>query len=65
MEEIVMAIKTRKDYSFFTDVNTKEIVQSSRFLSAITGFAVQFNKAIVGANDLLMKAVSSRWDAKT
>ena len=51
MEEIVMAIKTRKDFiPFFTDVNTKEIIQSSRLLSAITGFAVQPNKAIVGAN---------------
>jgi 2-isopropylmalate synthase len=51
MEEIVMAIKTRKDYiPFHTDVNAKEIVQSSRLLSAITGFAVQPNKAIVGAN---------------
>ncbi len=51
MEEIVMAIKTRKDYiPFHTGVNTKEIVQSSRLLSAITGFAVQPNKAIVGAN---------------
>ena len=50
MEEIVMAIKTRKDYiPLHTDVNTKEILQSSR-LSAITGFAVQPNKAIVGAN---------------
>ena len=51
MEEIVMAIKTRKDYiPYFTDINTKEIVQSSRLLSAITGFTVQPNKAIVGAN---------------
>ena len=51
MEEIVMAIKTRKDFlPYFTDVNTKEILQSSRLLSAITGFAVQPNKAIVGAN---------------
>ena len=51
MEEIVMAIKTRKDFiPFFTDVNTKEIIQSSRLLSAITGFTVQPNKAIVGAN---------------
>ena len=51
MEEIVMAIKTRKDFlPYFTDINTKEITQSSRLLSAITGFAVQPNKAIVGAN---------------
>ena len=51
MEEIVMAIKTRKDFlPYYTDINTKEILQSSRLLSAITGFAVQPNKAIVGAN---------------
>ena len=36
MEEIVMAIKTRKDFiPFFTDVNTKEIIHSSRLLSSI------------------------------
>ncbi|MEC8099710.1 MAG: 2-isopropylmalate synthase [Pseudomonadota bacterium] len=51
LEEIVMAIKTRKDFlPYFTDINTKEILQSSRLLSATTGFAVQPNKAIVGAN---------------
>ena len=51
MEEIVMALKTRKDFlPYFTDINTKEITQSSRLLSAITGFTVQPNKAIVGAN---------------
>ncbi|MBF95865.1 MAG: 2-isopropylmalate synthase [Alphaproteobacteria bacterium MarineAlpha9_Bin4] len=51
MEEIVMAIKTRKDFlPYYTDINTKEILQSSRLLSAITGFTVQPNKAIVGAN---------------
>ena len=51
MEELVMAIKTRKDIlPYYTDINTKEILQSSRLLSAITGFSVQPNKAIVGAN---------------
>ena len=51
MEEIVMAIKTRKDFlPYYTDIKSKEILQSSRLLSAITGFAVQPNKAIVGAN---------------
>ena len=51
MEELVMAIKTRKDFlPYYTDINTKEILQSSRLLSAITGFSVQPNKAIVGAN---------------
>ncbi len=51
MEEIVMAIKTRKDViPFYTDINTKQITKASRLLSAVTGFAVQPNKAIVGAN---------------
>ena len=51
MEEIVMAIKTRKDIlPFHTDINTKHIINASRVLSAVTSFAVQPNKAIVGAN---------------
>ena len=51
MEEIVMAIKTRKDVlPFYTDINTKNITKASRLLSAVTGFTVQPNKAIVGAN---------------
>jgi len=51
MEEIVMAIKTRKDIlPFYTDIKTKEIIKASRLLSAVTGFSVQPNKAIVGAN---------------
>ena len=51
LEEIVMAIKTRKDIlPYFTDINTKAITKASRLLSAVTGFAVQPNKAIVGAN---------------
>lgn len=51
LEEIVMAIRTRQDYfPFDTRINTKEIVPLSRMVSAITGFAVQPNKAIVGAN---------------
>ncbi len=51
MEEIVMAIKTRKDIlPYFTDINTKHIINASRVLSAVTSFTVQPNKAIVGAN---------------
>ena len=51
MEEIVMAIKTRKDIlPFYTDINTKHIMNASRVLSAVTSFTVQPNKAIVGAN---------------
>ncbi len=51
MEEIVMAIKTRKDIlPYYTDINTKHIINASRVLSAVTSFSVQPNKAIVGAN---------------
>ncbi|MEW6142986.1 MAG: 2-isopropylmalate synthase [Chloroflexota bacterium] len=51
LEEIVMAIKTRNDLlDFTTGVNTTEIYRSSRLVSDLTGFAVQPNKAIVGAN---------------
>ena len=51
LEEVVMAIKTRKDLlPFTTNINTEVITRSSRLLSAITGFSVQPNKAIVGAN---------------
>jgi 2-isopropylmalate synthase len=51
MEEIVMAIKTRRDY-FGLDVgiDTKQIVPASRLVSQTTGFVVQPNKAVVGAN---------------
>ena len=51
LEEVVMAIKTRRDY-FGLDVNiaTEHIVASSRMVSQITGFVVQPNKAVVGAN---------------
>ena len=51
LEEVVMAIKTRKDLlPYYTNINTEVITRSSRLLSAITGFSVQPNKAIVGAN---------------
>jgi 2-isopropylmalate synthase len=52
LEELVMAIRTRKDYfkGFSTGVNTKQIINSSRLVSRITGIAVQRNKAIVGEN---------------
>lgn len=52
MEEIVMAVRTRKD-SFSgvaTSINTKEIYKASRLVSKLTGFAVAPNKAIVGLN---------------
>ncbi len=51
MEEVVMAIKTRKDlFRASTGVDTKEIYRASRLVSQITGMVVQPNKAIVGAN---------------
>ncbi|HAK89354.1 MAG TPA: 2-isopropylmalate synthase [Nitrospiraceae bacterium] len=51
MEEIVMGLKTRKDfYNADTNINTKEIIRTSRLITRITGMAVQPNKAIVGAN---------------
>ncbi len=51
LEEIVMAVKTRRDY-FGLDVgiDTKQIVAASRMVSQTTGFVVQPNKAVVGAN---------------
>ena len=51
MEEIVMALKTRHDrMPFATGVKSEYITRASRLVSAITGFVVQPNKAIVGAN---------------
>jgi len=51
LEEVVMAVKTRKDiFPCSTAIDTTQIVPTSRLVSGITGFAVQPNKAIVGAN---------------
>jgi len=51
LEEIVMAINTRSDlYKLTTNINTKQIYKISRMVSELTGFSVQSNKAIVGAN---------------
>jgi 2-isopropylmalate synthase len=51
MEEIVMALKTRSDfYHFTTGIDTTQIYKASRLVSELTGFAVQPNKAIIGAN---------------
>ncbi|HWO94407.1 MAG TPA: 2-isopropylmalate synthase [Dehalococcoidia bacterium] len=51
LEEVVMALKTRRDY-FGVDVGvkTREIYRTSRLVSDLTGMVVQPNKAIVGAN---------------
>lgn len=52
LEEIVMAVKTRKDIfpCNVEHLDTTQIMNSSRLVSGITGFPVQPNKAIVGAN---------------
>ncbi len=51
MEEVVMAIKMHGDeLDAHTDINTREFIRASKLVSSITGFVVQPNKAIVGAN---------------
>jgi 2-isopropylmalate synthase len=51
LEEIVMGLRTRKDfYHADTQIKTEEIAKTSRLVSKITGMVVQPNKAIVGAN---------------
>ena len=52
LEEVVMAIKTRKDYldDVDCDIDTREIYRSSKLVERLSGMAVQWNKAIVGKN---------------
>jgi len=51
LEEVVMSVRTRQDiFPCQTDLDTTQIMTCSRLVSGITGFAVQPNKAIVGAN---------------
>jgi len=51
LEEVVMALRTRKDYfKLTTGIDTTQIVPASRLVSQITGFVVQPNKAVVGVN---------------
>jgi len=51
LEEIVMAIKTRKDFfDLTTNIDTRQIYKASRLVSELSGFLVQANKAIVGGN---------------
>ncbi len=51
MEEVVMALKTRREYyRADTNIKSKEIIRASRLVTRITGIPVQPNKAIVGAN---------------
>ena len=51
LEEVVMAVKTRKDYfGLNLNVDATQIVPASKMVSQTTGFVVQPNKAVVGAN---------------
>jgi 2-isopropylmalate synthase len=52
VEEIVMAIRTRKDLFPTIDVSirTEELARASRIVSRLTGYPVQYNKAVVGRN---------------
>ena len=51
LEEVVMAIRTRPDvFNVHTDIDATQIVPASKLVSTITGYPVQPNKAIVGAN---------------
>jgi 2-isopropylmalate synthase len=51
LEEVVMAMKVRNDIMpFATGIDTTKIMQASRLVATVSGFPVQFNKAIVGKN---------------
>jgi 2-isopropylmalate synthase len=51
LEEVVMALRTRKDlFNADTKIKSEEIIRTSRLITKITGISVQPNKAIVGAN---------------
>ncbi len=51
LEEIVMALKVRRDIMpFTTGINTQLLNRASKLVSSVTGFPVQYNKAIVGKN---------------
>src|SRR5690349_8744750 len=52
LEEIVMAIRTRRDYfgTVDVDIRTEELARTSRLVSRLTGYHVQYNKAVVGRN---------------
>jgi 2-isopropylmalate synthase len=54
LEEVVMALRVRNDIMpYRTGIDTRRIMQASRLVSAVSGFAVQFNKAVVGKNAFL------------
>jgi 2-isopropylmalate synthase len=51
LEEVVMAVRTRQDiFACDTNIDTTQILSASRLVSSVTGFIVQPNKAVVGAN---------------
>jgi 2-isopropylmalate synthase len=51
LEEVVMALKVRGDIMpYFTEIDTTKIMNISRRVASVSGFPVQFNKAIVGKN---------------
>ncbi len=51
LEEVVMALKVRNDIlPYATRIDTTKIIGVSRMVAAVSGFAVQFNKAVVGKN---------------
>jgi len=52
LEEIVMAIRTRNDYfgGLEVGVRTEELARTSRLVSRLTGYPIQYNKAVVGRN---------------
>jgi len=51
IEEVVMAIKTRQDvYGVDLDVDTTQLYDTSRLVARLTGYPVQYNKAVVGRN---------------
>ena len=51
LEEVVMAMKVRGDIlPYYTNIDTTKIMNISRRVAAVSGFAVQYNKAIVGKN---------------
>ena len=51
LEEVVMAIRTRNDLMpFETNIKTEQLSKTSKLVSTVTGFPVQYNKAIVGKN---------------
>ncbi|HMQ92477.1 MAG TPA: 2-isopropylmalate synthase [Amaricoccus sp.] len=51
LEEVVMAMRVRNDIlPYATSIDTRKIMQASRLVATVSGFPVQFNKAIVGKN---------------